>query len=144
MKEMVTEKGLDSQVTFVGTVTERETIKQYYAAADLFLFPSLYDTDGLVVKEAAALQTPSVLVETATAASIITDNENGFLIPNDLDAFANRLRELIHDPKRVHRVGVQASRSIVRSWEDVVGEVLERYNNLITRKKLIFIPQKPK
>ena len=140
MKEMVTEKGLDSQVTFVGTVTERETIKQYYAAADLFLFPSLYDTDGLVVKEAAALQTPSVLVETATAASIITDNENGFLIPNDLDAFANRLRELIHDPKRVHRVGVQASRSIVRSWEDVVGEVLERYNNLIARKKLIFIP----
>ncbi|MBR7024028.1 MAG: hypothetical protein IKI09_11280, partial [Bacteroidales bacterium] len=62
----------------------------------------------------------------------------------DLDAFANRLRELIHDPKRVHRVGVQASRSIVRSWEDVVGEVLERYNNLIARKKLIFIPQNPK
>ena len=53
-------------------------------------------------------------------------------------------RELIHDPKRVHRVGVQASRSIVRSWEDVVGEVLERYNNLIARKKLIFIPQNPK
>ena len=140
MKEMVTEKGLDRQVTFVGTVTEREVIKQYYAAADLFLFPSLYDTDGLVVKEAAALQTPSVMVETATAASIITDNENGFLIPNDLDAFANRLRELIHDPERVHRVGMQASHSIVRSWEDVVSEVLERYNRLIAKKKLIAIP----
>ena len=140
MKEMVTEKGLESQVTFVGTVTEREVIKQYYAAADLFLFPSLYDTDGLVVKEAAALQTPSVMVETATAASIITDNENGFLIPNNLDAFASRLRELIHDPERVHRVGVQASHSIVRSWEDVVSEVLERYNRLIAKKKLIVIP----
>ena len=80
------------------------------------------------------------MVETATAASIITDNENGFLIPNDLDAFANRLRELIHDPKRVHRVGVQASHSIVRSWEEVVGEVLERYNRLIAKKKLIAIP----
>lgn len=140
MKEMVTEKGLDSQVTFVGTVTERETIKQYYAAADLFLFPSLYDTDGLVVKEAAALHTPSILIEEATAASIITDGENGFLSHNDLDAFSNRLRELIHDPDRVHRVGVQASHSIVRSWEDVVGEVLERYNRLIAKKKLIVIP----
>ena len=140
MKKMVTEKGLDSQVTFVGTVTERETIKRYYAAADLFLFPSLYDTDGLVVKEAAALQTPSVMVETATAASIIKDNINGFLISNDVNAFANRLRELIHDPKLVHRVGVQASHSIVRSWEDVVGEVLERYNRLIAKKKLIVIP----
>ena len=140
MKKMVTEKGLDSQVTFVGTVTEREIIKRYYAAADLFLFPSLYDTDGLVVKEAAALQTPSVMVETATAASIIKDNMNGFLISNDVNAFANRLRELIHDPKLVHRVGIQASQSIVRSWEDVVGEVLERYNRLIAKKKLIVIP----
>ncbi len=140
MKKMVTEKGLDNQVTFVGTVTERETIKRYYAAADLFLFPSLYDTDGLVVKEAAALQTPSVMVETATAASIIKDNKNGFLISNDVNAFANRLRELIHDPKLVHRVGIQASHSIVRSWEDVVDEVLERYNRLIAKKKLIVIP----
>ena len=140
MKRLVREKGIDGQVTFVGTVTDRERVKRYYAAADLFLFPSLYDTDGLVVKEAAALQTPSVMVETATAASVIKDNENGFLITNDVTNFANRLRELIHDPQRVHKVGVQASRTLVRSWEDVVGEVLERYNRLIARKKLIVIP----
>lgn len=140
MKELVTEKGLNAQVTFVGTVTEREVVKRYYAAADLFLFPSLYDTDGLVVKEAAALHTPSVMVETATAASVIRDNDNGFLITNDVETFAARLRELMHDPERVHRVGLQASRTLVRSWEDVVGEVLERYNRLIARKKLIVIP----
>ena len=140
MKEMVREKGLDRQVTFVGTVTDREIIKRYYAAADLFLFPSLYDTDGLVVKEAAALRTPSVMVDSATAATIIVDNENGFLISNDVEVYANRLRELIHDPERVHRVGLQASCSLVRSWEDVVGEVLERYNRLIAKTKLIAIP----
>ena len=144
MKEMVTEKGLEGQVTFVGTITDRNTIKQYYAAADLFLFPSLYDTDGLVVKEAAALRTPSLLLETATAASIITEGENGFLSPNDLDAFANRIRELVGDPERVHRVGLQASHSIVRSWEDVVDEVLDRYNRLISKKKLIQIPKTSK
>ena len=137
MKEMVHEKGLDRQVTFVGTVTERETIKQYYAAADLFLFPSLYDTDGLVVKEAAALHTASVMVETATAASIVTNGEDGFLIPDDADRFAQLLRELIHDPERVRRVGLQASQSLVRSWEDIVDEVLDRYNRLIARTKLI-------
>ena len=141
MKELVAEKGLDKCVTFVGTLTEREAITQYYAAADLFLFPSLYDNAPLVVREAAALHTPAVMIEGATAASILTDNENGFLIPNDLDAFADRLRELIHDPERVHKVGIQASHSIVRSWEDVVGEVLERYNNLIYRTKMIIIPK---
>lgn len=140
MKEMVAEKGLDRQITFVGTITERDIIKQYYAAADVFLFPSLYDTDGLVVKEAAALQTPSVMLKEATAASIIANDENGFLTPNDLDAFADCLRQLTHDPCRVHRVGLQASRSIVRSWEDVVSEVLDRYNRLIAKQKLIVIP----
>ena len=137
MKDLVTEKGLDSQVTFVGTVTEREKIVKYYAAADLFLFPSLYDNAPLVVREAAALNTPAVMVEGATASTILRDGENGFLIPNDADAFAEKLRELIHDPERVHRVGVQASRSIVRSWEDVVDEVLDRYNRLICKKAMI-------
>ena len=140
MKDLVAEKGLDPCVTFVGTLTDRKTITKYYAAADIFLFPSLYDNAPLVVREAAALHTPSVMIEGATAASIITNDENGFLVPNDLDAFANLLRELIHAPERVHRVGLQASRSIVRSWEDVVGEVLERYNRLIAKKKMIVIP----
>ena len=137
MKDLVAEKGLDRQVTFVGMLTERADIVKYYAAADLFLFPSLYDNAPLVVREAAALNTPSVMVEGSTAATILKDGENGFLIPNDLDVFAARLRELIHDPERVHRIGVQASRTIVRSWEDVVGEVLDRYNRLIARKKML-------
>lgn len=139
MKDMVREKGLDRQVTFVGTVTDRETIKKYYAAADLFLFPSLYDTDGLVVKEAAAAHTAAVMIETATAAAIVTDGVDGFLIPNDTDRFAQLLRELIHDPERVKRVGLQASHSLVRSWEDIVDEVLDRYNCLISRMKLIHL-----
>ena len=140
MKDLVAEKGLDGQVTFVGSVTEREKIVKYYAAADLFLFPSLYDNAPLVVREAAALNTPSVMIEGATAATILKDGENGFLVPDDLDAFAAELRGLIHDPERVHRVGVQASRSIVRSWEDVVGEVLDRYNRLIAKRTMIARP----
>ena len=141
MKALVAEKGLDRQVTFTGMLTSRDQITQYYAASDLFLFPSLYDNAPLVVREAAALHTPSLMLEGSTAATILRDGENGFLVENDLDAFVARLRELIADPARVHRVGVQASRSIVRSWEDVVGEVLDRYNRLIAKKTQITMPE---
>ena len=134
MRQLVAEKGLDKKVHFTGVITSREEITRYYAAADLFVFPSLYDNAPLVVREAAALHTPSIMLEGSTAATILTDGENGFLSVNDLNAFVARLRELIHNPERVHRVGVQASRSIVRSWEDVVGEVLDRYDALIARK----------
>lgn len=139
MKELVQQNGLENQVTFTGMLTKREEITRYYAVANLFLFPSLYDNAPLVVREAAALHTPSIMIDESTAATILKDGENGFLVPNNLDAFVARLRELIQDPDRVHRVGMEASHSIVRSWEDVVDEVLDRYNRLIAKRKLITI-----
>ena len=137
MKELVAQKGLSDKVTFTGMLTEREKVTRYYAAADLFLFPSLYDNAPLVVREAAALHTPAVMVEGSTAAEILRDGENGYLVPNELDAFATRLRQLYRDRAEVRRVGLTASRTIVRSWEDVVGEVLDRYDAIIARKTRI-------
>ena len=134
MKSLVHEKGLDSKVTFTGMLTSREEIVTYYAAADLFLFPSLYDNAPLVVREAAALHTPSIMLEGSTAATILRDGENGFLSPQDLDSFVARVRSLMADRDLVRRVGLTASRSIVRPWEDVVDEVLDRYDALIARK----------
>ena len=139
MKAMVSEKGLDDKVTFVGTITDRAKIVDYYAASDLFVFPSLYDNAPLVVREAAALHTPSVMAIGSTAATILQDGENGFLVENDPDKLAQLLRELIHDPERVHRVGVQASKTIVRSWEDCVEEVIDRYNALLRSRGLPLI-----
>ena len=136
MKALVTKRGLDDKVTFVGSITDRARLTQYYAAADLFLFPSLYDNAPLVVREAAALHTPAVMAEGATASTILTDGENGFLVQNDVEAMEAKLRELIADPQRVHRVGVQASKTIVRSWEDCVGEALDRYNTLLKIRNL--------
>ena len=137
MKDLVAQKGLSDKVTFTGMITEREKVTRYYAAADLFLFPSLYDNAPLVVREAAALHTPAVMVEGSTAATILRDGENGYLVPNNLDAFAARLRDLYRDREQVRRVGLSASRTIVRSWEDVVGEVLDRYDSIIARKTRI-------
>jgi len=137
MKELVEQKGLSSKVTFTGVLTEREQIVRYYAASDLFLFPSLYDNAPLVVREAAALHTPSVMVEGSTAATILKDGRNGFLISNDLDSFEACLRNLFKDRNLVKRAGLEAACTIVRSWEDVVGEVLDRYNAIIERKTRI-------
>ncbi len=133
MKQLVHELGLESKVEFVGVITEREQIKQYYAAADLFLFPSIYDNAPLVVREAAALQTPSVLINGATAAEIITDNSNGFLTENNVDAFSAKLRELASSPERIYQAGIYASRTIARSWEDIADEVLDRYAKIVQR-----------
>lgn len=136
MKTMVNQLGLDEKVSFVGPIFDRDKLTQYYAAANLFLFPSLYDTDGIVVREAAAFSTPSVMLAEASASSMLVNN-SGYLIDNSLDAFEQCLRRLIADPAGVYTTGCRAARTLVRSWEDIAGEVLDRYNSLIARQKLI-------
>ena len=136
MKALVSEKGLDSKVTFAGPVFDRALMTRYYAAADLFLFPSLYDNAPLVVREAAALHTPAVMAEGSTASTIINDSVNGFLVKNDPEDMERVLRALIADPERIRKAGVQASETIVRSWEDCVEEVIDRYNTILRSRSL--------
>ena len=114
-------------------ILDRELLKRYYAAADLFLFPSLYDNAPLVVREAAAMHTPSLLLKDSTAAEIITDGYNGFLCAHTREAFAKRIRSLLDDPETRARVGRNAANTIARSWESVADEVIDRYSQLIAR-----------
>lgn len=126
---------LSPKVTFVGSITDRERLKRYYAAADLFLFPSLYDNAPLVVREAAALQTPSLLIKGSTSAEIVCDSVNGFLSDNNVRAYANCINRLLHTPQMMVRAGEEAAHSIARSWEDVAEEVYDRYLCLMHRNR---------
>jgi 1,2-diacylglycerol 3-alpha-glucosyltransferase len=134
LKQLVNDFGLNDKVEFVGMITEREKLKQYYTAADLFLFPSIYDNAPLVIREAGALHTPSVLVAGSSSAENITDNFNGFLTENSVESFSSMLRDLIHSPEKIKLAGMNASQTIARSWESVTDEVLDRYKNLMQRK----------
>ena len=137
MREMVQREGIQDKVRFVGRLTDRKKLTQYYAAADLFLFPSLYDTDGLVVREAAALHTPSIMLSNASASGMLRDGKTGFLIGNSAEDFEAALRRLNADRELLTAVGESASTSIVRSWRDIAEEAIDRYNSLIDRVKRI-------
>ena len=133
LKQLVQELGLSAKVHFVGTLTERDELKKYYAAADLFLFPSIYDNAPLVVREAAALQTPTIFVAGSSSAEKIVDNFNGFLTENSTESFADKLHELINSPDKIRMAGQNASKTIARSWKSVTEEVIDRYENLMLR-----------
>lgn len=135
MKSMVEENGIAHKVTFTGVVSDRELLQKYYAAADLMVFPSVYDNAPLVVREAAALGTPAILTKNSTAAEIIAENTNGFLTENNSIALANKLKDLSKDRVYLHKIGINASQTIARSWENVVDEVLDRYKSIIKKYK---------
>lgn len=129
--ERVKAKGLSEYVTMHGVISSRETLADWYAASDLFLFPSFYDNAPLVIREAAAMGTPAVLLEGSTASEVIRNGVNGFLTGRSADDFAAMIASLSADRDRLRHVALGARNSLVRSWENVVEEVADRYSSII-------------
>ena len=82
------------------------------------------------------MHTPAMLLEGATAAEVIEPDVNGFLTPNDIHAYADRITYLIEHPDILTSVGEAASRTIARSWESVIDEVILRYRDIQQSYKL--------
>ena len=133
LQQLSVQYDLNSKVEFLGLITDRKRLQHYYRAADLLLFPSLYDNAPLVVREASAMHTPAVLLKNSTAAEIVTDNYNGFLTENSSRLMAQRIRELIKTPELIKEAGQHASKTIARSWENITEEVLSRYMFLVRK-----------
>jgi len=131
LKQLVDDFGIADRVSFRGAIRDRESLKAVYARADLFLFPSFYDTSGLVVREAAAFRTPALLIAGSDAAEVIKDETNGFLSANQTTAFSDRIIEILKDAELRTFVGTEAQRTLCRSWRHVVEEVRDRYSTLI-------------
>ncbi len=133
MKELVKNLHLEDRITLHGMIPDRNTLKEYYAAADLFPFPSFYDNAPLVVREAAMMGTPSLVLSGSTTAEVITDGYNGFLCENSPESYAAKIRELYHDRKKIIAAGRGAAATLTRSWKEVIEEVVMRYNEIIEK-----------
>ena len=124
---------LSDRCFFTGSIADRETLRAWYSRADLFLFPSTFDTNGLVVREAAASGCPSVLIAGSCAAEGVTDGRNGFLIGENAVSLCAKLTALCADREAMRRVGENAMRELYLSWEDAVARANERYAVVLDR-----------
>src|SRR5215472_7063104 len=98
LKLLAARLNVQDAVTFAGTVAEHE-VADYYAAADVFLFPNTNQTWGLVVIEAMAAGKPVIVSTGSGVHEVIEDNKTGLKVPPcDPDAIANKLELLFRDP----------------------------------------------
>lgn len=121
------ELGLSENCIFTGPIHDRNVIRAWYSRANLFLFPSVYDTNGLVVREAAACGLGSILIKGSCAAEGIVDGETGFLCDKSSASISEKIIELCHNPEKMKKVGENAMEKIYISWEDSVQKATERY-----------------
>jgi glycosyltransferase involved in cell wall biosynthesis len=104
------------RVRFAGGRSPRE-MAEVYAAADLFVLPSLHEPWGVVVNEAMAAGLPLVLSDRVGAApDLLVDGANGRLVPaGDATRLAAAMDEIANDADLRARMGAE-SRRIIASW----------------------------
>jgi len=134
LEALVRSQGLAEVSRFTGVIRDRKTLSACYARAQLLLFPSLYDTCGLVVREAAVFGLPALLLRGSAAAAGVKDGVNGFLTDCSERAYAERLTVLLKHPGLLTRAGKGARASLCRSWHQVAREVKERYLELASSR----------
>lgn len=135
LKESAEKAGLSGKVIFTGAIRDREALKAWNTRADLFLFPSTYDTNGIVVREAAACGLASVLIKGSCAAEGITDGRNGFLVDETPGSLVAKLMELGSNIPAMREAGDHAMNEIYISWEDSISRAYDLYGEILENKK---------
>lgn len=135
MKKKIRVLDLDN-IIFTGKITDRDKMAAHYKLADLFLFPSLYDSSSLVQIEAASQCTPSLFIKGAVTANTITDGVNGYLAENNTIAYAKKILDIFKDEEKHQEISLQAYLDLYNSWEKATKKVLIDYLSLIAEKKI--------
>jgi UDP-glucose:(heptosyl)LPS alpha-1,3-glucosyltransferase len=120
-------RGISEEIVFAGPTDEPE---KYYGASDLLVHPTFYDACSLSVLEALASGIPVITTRCNGASGIITQGQEGFVIPDPRDdrALVEKILFFLNR-ERVERASIAArhlaeSYSLERNWREMENILL--------------------
>ncbi len=136
LKTLVSRNKLEDRVIFAGAV-KKEEIKNYYAAADIFVYGSKSETQGMIVSEAMYAGLPIVAVNATGLKDLIKNNVNGLLVPENKTVFAEAVNKLVADAELRKSFGENSARIAREKYTDSVcaGKMLAIYKTVMENKK---------
>jgi len=134
LKIRIGELGLADNVKLLGSISDIDKLKHLYLSSTLFLFPSTYDTDGLVKREAASCCLPSVMLKDTFASSEIQDGINGFVSDNTPVSFAQTIIDAINNKQKLKTIGLNAKKSLYIPWDKQFDTIYENYIDVVNAK----------
>ena len=129
--DRVRELALHDRVEVVESPTAAALLKLYQDAR-VFALPSDEEGFGMVLLEAMACGTPVVSTLSGGPDAIITDEEDGYLVPrNEATTLSERLARLLQDDALAAQMGARARRTIEQRYDEKIvgeafGEIWER------------------
>ena len=120
--------GVRNRVIFTGEVPK---VEPFYAASDIFILPSHYETFSLVCMEAMASGLPVLATRVGGVEDYLRDGYNGFFIKRDPDDIAEKVNCILSDEKLRRELGRNARKTAERfSWSNVADRYIEVFESL--------------
>jgi glycosyltransferase involved in cell wall biosynthesis len=113
-QEEVRKAGVEENCAFLGYI-DRKDLALMYVISEIFVFPSLTDTQGLVTLESMLSGTPVVAIGALGTLMVMGGDNGGFMVEDNAEQFTGRVLELLEDPE-LHRRKSQEARVHARSW----------------------------
>ncbi|HEU5145197.1 MAG TPA: glycosyltransferase [Chryseosolibacter sp.] len=134
LQKIARDAGVGDQVTFTGR-KQRDVLKYYYAASDVFVTTPWYEPFGITPLESMACGTPVIGSNVGGIKYTVEDGVCGFLVPpNDSDALAARIFELLHDGSMRETMRSNAIRRVntLFTWAKVTDLTIALYERVLT------------
>lgn len=130
LKALCKVEGLEKNVNFLGYINEPETIRTYYNATDICVFPSLAEGFPIVTLEALACMKPVVGTK---AHSLLVNEENALIAKTKSpESIAENISILLSNEELAKKLSINGYNYTVNnfSWEKVAEKLDEVYSNL--------------
>jgi glycosyltransferase involved in cell wall biosynthesis len=120
------ELGLTDRLIWLGA---RDDVEGWLAAMDIFVHTANFEGMPNAVMEAMAMKLPVVASAVDGTRDLIEDGVSGYLVPSgNVDAFAERIRELMENPDRARRLGETAHRDVLERFG--MARMIQAYDDL--------------
>ncbi len=131
LEAKVAELGMDDRVVFTGNMAPYEVVR-CYLAADLFVFASTSETQGMVLLEAMAGGCPVVAVRASGVYDVVKDGHNGFKVAESTDNWAEAVANLLEDGQRLSALS-ENSRAFAENYsmEKITEKVSRLYRRVV-------------
>jgi len=116
LHKLVKTLGLEQNVKFIGYLDRNKELNACYQAADVFVFASKSETQGLVLLEAMAQGTPVVAIAELGTASILVEGQGALIAPDNTAKFAEKVLQLLMNPQERFELGHKARIYALDLW----------------------------
>ena len=136
LKRTVTEAGLDASILFVGYLDRRAGSLDCYRAADVFVFASRTETQGLVLLESLALGVPVVSTAVLGTKEVLRDAAGAIVVPEDVREFAAAAIGVLTQPQLRAKLAGAARTFVEKRWSsaEMARRLLELYGEVVRTK----------